>query len=228
MKLSCPECGTTISGDNINIQTHSAVCQECGNVFKFQIPDEKAKTKRQPIKKPDNFDVKQEDDTLHLAFRQPLYLLGLRFERLTFLIIWVAYLFVMALIFKALGIFAPGGLLIGGIAVMYTWAVAGLVNRIHIRMMPGIITVSSEPLPVFQKHQQIRADKISRFRIRETERSKKRKSKISYYDLYAQIVDGEHELVVSNLQKDYAYYTAQTLQKHLQRTKSSIKNKAKA
>jgi ssDNA-binding Zn-finger/Zn-ribbon topoisomerase 1 len=46
MQMTCPNCGETVSAENINIQQMGAVCPYCDSVFRFELPGEKAKRRK--------------------------------------------------------------------------------------------------------------------------------------------------------------------------------------
>lgn len=71
MRLTCPNCDTTIPAANINVQTMVAVCPTCDTVFSFQAPGTAAppsKSKRLRVRIPPHVSINQDGDQLDLHY----------------------------------------------------------------------------------------------------------------------------------------------------------------
>ena len=65
MKLKCPACGAPIPSEQVNVQTMTAVCPECDNVFTFYAEKFTPDRKTKPPKQITFYD----DAPLHFSFK---------------------------------------------------------------------------------------------------------------------------------------------------------------
>jgi len=68
MKLLCKNCGAPVPARSINVQTMTAVCENCDSVFTFDPSELVGAGKRRKIEKPESFDVQEDANSLHIAF----------------------------------------------------------------------------------------------------------------------------------------------------------------
>lgn len=66
MKLLCKNCGAPVPARNVNVQTMTAVCENCDSVFTFDASELAGEGKRRKLKRPEAFDVQEDADGLYI------------------------------------------------------------------------------------------------------------------------------------------------------------------
>jgi hypothetical protein len=217
MQLVCPECGTQIPAENINIQKMVAVCPACNTVFPFDTP-ETVKAKRRKVKQPGAMTVQDTDDKLHIMFRT-----NFRLDRSeTFITTTVGSVVATILAFimgneYLLGdapLFLPVLFVIGAVIMYYS---LGLVvyNHTDIEMDANSLTVSRKPLPGFMQPITINVDGIVAFHTEETPASIKEAYDTPRYRVIAEYADNSRRIILNDVVADYGYFIAQRLEERL-------------
>jgi hypothetical protein len=217
MQLVCPHCGEPVPSENINIQRMAAVCPACNTVFQFDVSD--SKIKRRKVKQPQHITSDETDGHLNIAFRtnfrldQNEYFIGSALSSVVFTIITIVFIGIAlakpASTFLALG----SGLLT---LCLYYWLALVAYNKTHIEVSDEQLMVSRKPLPnIFRQPHTIERSGIENVRYEETAASKKEGYDTPRYNVWAEMVDGNHKLVVSDVVEDYAVFISQRLNEYL-------------
>jgi hypothetical protein len=215
MKLNCPECGTPIPAENINIQKMAAVCPSCGAVFQFE-PAE-AKSKRRKVHQPQNLELHDTDDRLQMAFhtnwrlpQNQAFLSSIMMSiASTILTISVASGISEGLIWTIPAGFALVTLL------LYYWVATIIYNKTHIVMDDEKISVSRKPLSVFEQKNDVSLAGVTVIRYEETPISKKEGYDLPRYNVWAETPDGSRRIIVKDVVEEYAVFIAQRLNERL-------------
>jgi predicted Zn finger-like uncharacterized protein len=217
MQLICPHCGQQISAEHINIQRMAAVCPNCHTVFGFDPSD--ARVKRRKVKQPPRITADESDDQLHLAFRTNFRLdkdeaflqsagLSLLFTVITAILV-NQYLVntVSALVPLGFGLFT---------LMLYYWFALVAYNKTHVEVSDTEINVSRKPFPNFlTPTRTLNLAGVERVRYEETAASRKEGYDTPRYNVWAEVADGNHRLVVGDLVEDYAVFLSQRLNEYL-------------
>ena len=219
MQIHCPNCGEKIRAENINIQEKVAVCSACDTVFKFEIPDEKAK--RRKLKQPQNLILRDTDEKLQMSFRT-----NFRLDRdeafILSSILGVVFTIAGSALFAQslngvdnIPMFFPA--MFGFFALIAAYVMAlGVYNHTEIEMDEEAIRVSRKPLPSLRNQaQEFQLSGIASITVEETPRSIKDAFDTPRYHVWAVYQDGSRKIIVADLIEDYAYFVAQTLEERL-------------
>jgi hypothetical protein len=216
MQITCPNCGEKIAAGNINIQDKIAVCSACDTVFKFELPEEKAK--RRKIKQPQNL-VLRDEETLKMGFRT-----NFRLDKDEG--------------FVSSSILAGFSLLIGGLllnqastgdvpqilpmafvlfAVLMVYFIGVIAyNHTELEMDDEAIHIRRRPLPSLNNQGQgFQLSGVTSFTAEETPKSMKEAYDTPRYHVWAEMQDGTRKIILADLIEDYAYFVAQTLDERL-------------
>jgi hypothetical protein len=223
MKLNCPECGTSIPAENINIQKMAAVCPSCGAVFQFE--PAQAKAKRRKVHQPQNLELHDTDERLQMAFRTnwrlaqngdflSSALLGFSFTFLTVAMTSVRMsgeaLSGGPLMWLIPGIFALLSL------IFYYRTATVAYNKTHIEMDDERISVSRKPIPsLFEQDNDVRLAGVTVIRYEETPASKKEGYDLPRYNVWAETADGSRKIIVKDVIEEYAVFISQRLNERL-------------
>lgn len=216
-QLVCPQCGTSVTAQNINIQELIAVCQQCDTVFPFERPTEKAK--RRKVKQPTQLTQYEDDRRLHMEFRT-----NFRLDRneafLTSAIFAVVLVGLTNLFFFEALVSASGvglAVILALFALMNIYRAALIAyNKTHIDMTDERIRVARQPLPSLRPPLEIDLSGVVAIDTAETEISIERQYDTPRYRVWAERADGTQRLIVNDLTEDYAYYVSRTLDERLQ------------
>jgi len=217
MQLSCPNCGTPIVAENINIQRMAAVCSACHTVFQFDPAD--TQTKRRKVKKPAQITVDESDGKVDIAFRTNFRL----DQNETFIssaISSALFTFITA-IFVSIAFIKPGSAFLAAgfglaTAALYYWLALVVYNKTHIALTDESLKVSRRPLPnILTRPNTISLSGIARVRYEETAPSRKEGYDTPRYHVWAEMVDGNRKLIVGDVIEDYAVFISQQLNEHL-------------
>lgn len=217
MHLTCPQCGTTIPADQINVQTMVAVCPACHNVFEFS-PSSSEKAKRRKVKQPPHLTL-HEGRVLQMAFRTNFRLDRSEafFNSLTgsLLFTMLAFSTVGLYFISNFPIFVPLIFTLGALATYYRLGLL-LYNQTHITMNEHQIRVTRQPLPsVVDSSRTIDLKGVVRFACIETPISIKRQYDTPRYTVWAEYEDGTRDMVVHDVIGDYGYFIARQLEEKL-------------
>lgn len=218
MQIHCPNCGEKIRAENINIQEKLAVCPACDTVFKFEIPEEKAK--RRKLKQPQNLILRDTDEKLQMQFRT-----NFRLDRDENFVSSGAVFAISSLMaaLMSLNLFTGGdippvlplGFSLAAIMALYFMAVTAY-NHTEVEMDEEAIRVSRAPLPSLRNQaQEFQLSGIAKITAEETPRSIKDAFDTPRYHVWAVYQDGSRKIIVPDLIEDYAYFVAQTLEERL-------------
>lgn len=219
MQLICPNCGEPIPASNINIQKLAAVCPACNTVFSFDPAPAEPKIKHQKVKQPPQLELRDEDDTLHMAFRT-----NFRLDRDEgFISSAAGSLFFTFMTFIMAGsYFAEGAPILLPISVAlvtlcFYYALALIVyNRTHIGMNDERIQVTRQPIPNFMgRVHEVSLAGVVAIRCEETAISKQKAYDTPRYRVWAELADGRQKLIVNDVTEDYAYFITQRLDERL-------------
>jgi hypothetical protein len=216
-QLICPHCGKLVPSENINIQRMAAVCPACNTVFQFDLSD--SRIKRRKIKQPQHITTDETDHHLNIAFRT-----NFRLDRnetfissaiASALFTFITILFIGVALKKPES--APFALGFGLLTLFfYYWLALVAYNKTHIEVSDEQITVSRKPLPnLFRQPNTIDLSGMESVRYEETVASKKEGYDTPRYHVWAEMVDGNRKLIVSDIVEDYAVFLSQRLNEFL-------------
>lgn len=167
MKLLCKNCGAPVPARNVNVQTMTAVCENCDSVFTFEASELIEAGKRRKIERPASFDVQENADGLriHINWRRNLGPLE-KVVGAVFAIMGSLLTLVTLSIFSDLlntwqtGEFVAGSIL--GIIALGLWylVLMFLVNHSEIRVEND--TLSTRHYPLYWPGLTIAAENIER------------------------------------------------------------------
>jgi hypothetical protein len=216
MQLQCPNCGEKIAAGNINIQDKIAVCSACDTVFKFELPEEKAK--RRKIKQPQNLVVRDEE-TLQMSFRT-----NFRLDRdegfvssssLAAFAIGIGGLMFMSSAAGEVPPILPVAIALFAVLMVYFMALIAY-NHTELEMDDEVIRLSRKPLPSLRNQaQEFQLSGIASFTAEETPMSIKEAYDTPRYHVWAEMQDGTRKIIVADLIEDYGYFIAQKLDERL-------------
>lgn len=215
MQIQCPNCGTKVSAENINIQEKIAVCPNCDTVFQFELGE--AKAKRRKLKQPKDL-ILRDEETLNMQFRT-----NFRLDRdesfvsgglLALLSIIMGIVLLNASSDNIPAFLSP----LFGLGTIYSTYIMALVayNHTELEMDDEVIRVSRKPIPSLRsKPQEIQLSGIESFYAEETPRSIKESFDTQRYHVWAKYIDGSRRIVLQDLVEDYAFFIAQVLESRL-------------
>ena len=219
MQLTCPNCQAVIAAENINIQQMTAVCAACDAVFQFDPPQ--AHQKRRKLKQPDNFELHESTDRLHMAFRT-----NFRLDKddnfIGAAVLSVVFPFLTLLMLT--GIFSGDDIPLL-IPLMFTavslgawyWLAVRLYNKTHIDADEYSIQVQRKPLPgAVNQSRMIDLGGVDAIHVEETQKSKSEGYDTPRYRIWAERQDRRQETIVTDIIEPYASFVAQRLQSHLE------------
>jgi hypothetical protein len=217
MQLICPHCGEPVSSDHINIQRMAAVCPACHNVFQFD--PSAPKIKRRKVKPPHQLTSNETESHLNIAFRT-----NFRLDRnegfLSAAILSVLFTFITILLTGRYLTHPVSALIPLGFglvtALLYYWLALVTYNKTHIEVSDEKIKVSRRPLPnlLTQPHT-IGVSGIEIIRYEETVASRKEGYDTPRYNVWAEMADGNHKIIVGDVVEDYAVFVSQQLNEFL-------------
>lgn len=219
MQIICPNCGEPVSSENINIQRMAAVCPACDSVFQFEVAE--SKIKRRKIKQPQQIASDETDGHLNIAFRT-----NFRLEKnenflatvmVSFLFTFMTILIATKYNAESVPIVIPIGLGLITLFLYYSMALM-IYNKTHIQVDDEQIKVSRKPLPnVLTQPNIINLSTVSIIRYEETPASKKEAYDLPRYNVWAEKVDGNRQVIVSDIVEEYAVFVSQRLNEFLER-----------
>lgn len=217
-QLMCPHCGQPISSENINIQQMAAVCSACHSVFQFQVAD--PKIKRRKVKQPQQITSYETDDHLNITFRTHFRLA----QNETFLAtagFSAIFTFITLILANAVSTKPEAGLILLGFGLftLFLYYCLALIafNKTHIEISDENIKVSRKPLPnPLSELHTIELANVALIRYEETAVSKKEAYDLPRYNVWADKVDGNRQILVSDVVEDYAVFISQRLNEFLE------------
>jgi hypothetical protein len=217
MQVVCPNCGESVSSENINIQRMSAVCPECDTVFEFD--PTVSKTKRRKVKQPEHLTLNEADGQLSMAFRTNFRL----DKNQTFLSLAglsIVFTFIAAIFDVRGSTNAEAAIIFQGLQVLliFLYYSLGLMlwNKTHIEINHAEIKISRKPLPnVLTQPNKINVAGIEKIYYEETAASKKDGYDTPRFDVWAKTEGGHRRLIVGDVVEDYAVFIAQQLNEYL-------------
>jgi hypothetical protein len=222
MKLNCPECGTPIPAENINIQKMAAVCPNCGAVFQFE--PAQAKAKRRKVHQPQNLELHDTDERLQMAFRTN-WRLSQNGDFLSSALLGFSFTFITVLLLSAYSApeisstgttwFIPAVFALLSLVFYYRTATVAY-NKTHIEMDDEKISVSRKPIPsLFDQDNDVRLAGVTVIRYEETPVSKKEGYDLPRYNVWAETGDGSRRIIVKDVIEEYAVFISQRLNERL-------------
>ncbi len=218
MRVTCPHCGEVIPSANINIQRMTAVCPACDNVFQFEAPA--AKTKRRKVKQPEQLDLRETEDRLHLAFRTNFRLDQHEAFRSS-MVMSLVFTFITLMMIGAFSTKEDVPLIMPGVfvlitAAMYYWTALIAYNKTHIDVDHERIKVTRQPLPSpFNQITEYDLAGIAAIRYEETPASRKAGYDTPRYRVWADMGDGGRKIILNDLIEEYALFVVQVLNERL-------------
>ncbi|MEZ4667904.1 MAG: hypothetical protein R3E39_08320 [Anaerolineae bacterium] len=219
MQLTCPNCGTHVPADKVNIQQMVAVCPSCDSVFKFEPPQEKIK--RRKVKPPPQLIVPETDGDTHLAFRT-----NFRLDRsenfISYTILSLSFTVITVLMLTKFQASNTTGVIVTGVfalisLLLYYGLALMAYNKTHIEMDDTRITVSRKPLPnPFNHTQDIGLAGVVAIRCEETPISKEKGFDTPRNNVWAETEDARRKMIVTDVTEDYALFITQYLNEHLE------------
>jgi hypothetical protein len=217
-QIHCPNCGTVLRAENINIQDKLGVCPNCNNVFHFEAPKEKVS--RRKIKQPKALSLREDEDSLEMRFRT-----NFRLDRnetvvsssilIGFLLPITGLLFSQYLERGTVPLLVP--LITSFFTVFFAYILALTVyNETELVMDANSIHVARKPLPnLTNQGEEISLSGVTEIRCEETPASIKNAYDTPRYNVWAILADGNRKLIVADMIYDYGFFIAQRLQERL-------------
>lgn len=215
MHLTCPECGTQIQADNINIHEKIAVCHHCDAVFQFTLPNTSDdKPKRRKVHQPSQLTI-HDSDHLHMSFRTN-WRLGQNEGFLTSLVFGLLFSFVTLIMLMERD---PGFIQLAfglvALAGFYSTAVIAY-NQTHIEVGDHKISVSRRPLPgVSIDNTEVNLSNVESITTEESKESEREAYDLPRYHVYANRFDGKQQIIVKDVTEEYGLYIAQIINAEL-------------
>ncbi|MAU10336.1 MAG: hypothetical protein CL607_10980 [Anaerolineaceae bacterium] len=203
MKLKCPACGAPISVDSINVQTMTAVCPECDNVFTFDPAKLQPDRKVKPPKQITFYD----DAPMHFSFKWDW-----RTEPMAAIFSIAASFLVAAFVLIPVGM----GVLSVLIAMPVIYAMLALtLNSTHFHIADGYLHVYTKPLwyAYYGRHKIPLSDitHISTEKLLDTPSVSRSDT---FYNVYAHTVDGR-SMIARLVNAQHARFIAQEIESAL-------------
>lgn len=213
MQVTCPQCGTLVESDQINIQQMAAVCPNCHTVFQFA--PSASKVKRRKVKQPSQMISDESGGRLTLAFRTN-FRLDKNETFISTAVLSAIFTFVTFILFQAgqEAVFIPVSFGLCALCLYYVLALM-VYNKTHIEIEDETLTISRKPLPGLAGTNTINLGGIESVHFEETPMSKKEGYDTPRYNVWAETVDGSRRLIVSELVEDYAIFVSQRLNEFL-------------
>jgi len=219
MQIICPHCGQPVASNNINIQQMAAVCPACDSVFQFEVAE--SKIKRRKVKQPQQIMSSETDEHLNITFRTNFRLA----QNDAFLATagFSAIFTFITLIFANILRSKPEAALVllgFGLLTIFLYYCLALIayNKTYIEVSDENIKVSRKPLPnLLSEPNTIELASVAVIRYEETAVSKKEAYDLPRYNVLAEKVDGNRQVIVSDVVEDYAVFISQRLNEFLDR-----------
>lgn len=224
MRIDCPECGTEVLADDLNIDRLLAKCRSCNAVFGFsdQLPDHLRVPAlagevrpRAEVPLPKGFEVR--DDGKRLEIRQPWYSVAAYFM-IPFTLFWNAFMAVWYGIAFTTGMWpmAVFGLLHLGVGVAMVYGtVCMFVNSTTLQVEGTALQVNAGPIPAPWMDVQVDRARIEQLFVKKKVSHGKNGSSTSY-EVHALLDDRTHQKLVTGLNEaDQALFLEQRLESFL-------------
>jgi hypothetical protein len=209
MKIKCPACGAPVPAENINIQTMSAVCTECDNVFRFEAYTDHSPQRK--VKPPTQITF-YEDAPLHFAFKWDW-----RTEPLIGLILMIVGLVALILTLPLWVNDAELLLVIIPLAAFLVYTLLAIsMNRTHYQIKNDALSVYTTPLwfPYYGSKVLTR-DLITHFSTERILDSPTVSGADTFYNVFAHTTDNRRVLIARAVNSQHAHFIAQELQAYL-------------
>lgn len=219
MQIICPHCGEPVASNNINIQQMAAVCSACHAVFQFQVTG--SKIKRRKVKQPQQITSYETDENLNITFRTNFRLAQNDAFLATagFSAIFTFITLILANVLRSKPDVALVLLGFGLLTIFLYYCLALIAyNKTYIEVSDENIKVSRKPLPnLLSEPNTIELASVAVIRYEETATSKKEAYDLPRYNVWAEKVDGNRQVIVSDVVEDYAVFISQRLNEFLDR-----------
>jgi hypothetical protein len=219
MQLKCVNCGATIPAKQINVQKLMAVCQHCDAVFSIEdmagttaLHESSVKQKRRKTSQPDKVNVREENGNLSIDYhvRDKLGWLEIVFG-IILLVIGVPLGILSLSLFTAANFLAS--FIVFLLAIVCFFFLSSLfVNTLEVTADDNHFTYKESPIYVFAHKQIERADVVG---FRTEQANLANNSHDDYYNIYAQLVDGDEVPFIQYLQRPVAYFIHQMLEDYV-------------
>lgn len=220
-QLTCPNCGTKIPAEKINIQELVAVCPTCDTIFKFT-PSEANKTKRRKVKKPEHLQIEESPQGTRFTFRT-----NFRLDRSEAVVAGGS----LALIFSIISIVLVNqalqglkdvpipllALMIGFSLSLFYYLALEVYNKTVVTLEDEQIKVARQPLPnPLTQPSVLNLSGVESFIYEETPASIKEAYDTPRFHVWAVLADGSRRVLLKDLVEDYAIFISQELNERLE------------
>ncbi len=221
MQITCKNCGTEISAENMNLSTMLAKCSSCNSVFSFQETVKpqadvfsKSKTFVEPLPMPKGITIEKTGS--QLVIKRRWFTLTNLFLT-AFVVIWDTFMVVWFTISLSTGMWpmALFGSLHAGVGIWLTYRVlANYLNTTEIIVDNRQISVRHYPLP-WPGNKIIQSSTIEQLYSKSVVHHNK--NSVSYsYEVHTILSDKTHLKLVSDLEEtDQALYIEQEIEDFL-------------
>lgn len=223
--LVCPQCGTTIPAEHINIHDLVAVCPNCSTVFNFSSTNQALeKAKHKHLTMPKRISVVEEDDRTIIAISWRKW--GMLFVLLPFTVFWNGIMLIgiiTALVRGQIGVIFPFSLHIAGGLFLLHQTLSQLLNRTEILLDGHAVDISTRPIPP-RRYNRLDYDLIVGLYYKQKILTRRNGWQLrNYYtdnhndfELYAVLTDGSDYLLMQSDDEQIAYYVGQRIKDAVQ------------
>ena len=217
MQLTCPNCQAVIAAENMSINKETTVCPVCSAEFASQSHQDKQK--RHNFRLPDQFEVWETDDNLHVAFKDrysKFDLISLIISAVTFTFFGFGFLVVE--IQSGLTAMSQCLLCLMPLSVFLSWYLVAvkLYNRTHINMNKESIELSRKPIPEISNQAGIFDMKeVITIHVGERAWGKMLGGPSPRNRIWVEKKDGSEKTILAGLEEPYVSFIAQHLKDHL-------------
>lgn len=218
--MNCPNCGTHVPSEDINIVRLVAKCQNCDEIFSFGDSDQSMTAPGtgsvRDVPKPPNLHVETIGQRLTISYR---WFHWMYFFLLFFCIGWDSFLIFWYLM--ALHMPGPAALIMVlfptihlavGVALTYV-TISGFLNSTRISADRSFLEIQHGPLPWWGSRK-IPTDQLNQLFCRGQHRS--RKSNAMAYSIHAILNNGDRVDLLSHVQdRDLVLYLEKAIEDHL-------------
>lgn len=215
MQVRCQNCGAKVPAENINVQKMTAVCTACDNVFSFELPEAKAKTKWRDVRQPEKLALR-DAETLRMEFAT-----NFRLEKSAGFVLGTFGGLGSILLALLVGAEAETPSLMPLVflliaAALFYWSALTVMNKTFIEMDDDAIAIQRKPIPsLFDKRREVPLEGVTAIKYEETALSRKEAYDTPRYRVWAETTEGISRTIVNDVIEEYAVFIAQALQERL-------------
>ena len=212
MPLQCPQCGTEIPRENINIQEMVALCSDCNLVFNFRDHLPKRKPKHPQLPLPKRVQVEETEEQLSISYRMTYNgaaMFGFIISAIGSVLLPLAFITILT----TKNNIEPVPMIMVGAGILWSWYLlaAFITTTTRITVNEDALAVKTGPLYLPIKDDKvIPADTLTRMYREEST------GPFSSNNVRAELYDGDRLEVVTSLPEEHAIYIARTIDHYLQ------------